>query len=811
MSKLSSEQWQAAQDLFLEAVDLEAEEQAKFLSNLETDHPELYTEVKKLLRSHNASGAFLSGTVLDNIIVQTGEQIGPWTIIKEIGQGGMSTVYLAERSDGTFSRKVAVKFLHGLSPDKKMIERLRAEQSILARLAHKHICKLLDAGIKDAGRPYFIMEYIDGLPIDEYCKEKNLSLDERLALFIQVCEAVQYAHKRLIVHRDIKPSNILVDAEGNVKLLDFGIAKLVDEDPEIDITNTNTVLFLMTPEYASPEQVEHLPITTTTDVYSLGLLLCKLITDKLPYEIDSKTPLEIGQTIIQADPAKPSTLVTVKPNGKAANTEDEKAASLYLKQAQRKLKGDLDNIILKALRKEPERRYDSAGQLLQDIQNYQNHMPVMARPESRIYRAKKFIFRNKTAAVAAGLIFLILIGATWISINQANTATEQRLIAEQRFDDVRELANSLIFELHEEIVNLPGATAARILIVERALQYLSALAAHENADLTLKMEVATAYRVVGDVQGNPTNSNLGRHTDAITSYRYALDLINSVLDVESGNVESRRILANILENKSDVLSAIGELESAEANQKLSNDIYRELAEEYPDETSHLREYAISLIKYGDLLGHPSFINLGKPEEALEKFNMAENLLDFLYAQDQKNILHLRYIGLIHERLGRMFQLFEDYDKSLIHYKKSMEFRTIFVERNPTNSNAIRDEAVSHENLSRIYVSLNQLENALEHMQIAFNIYKWQHENDPINTMAKISYAISNIHLGDISHHADRTSFKDTNSAKTYFLRSKGLLESALEADTTNVRTRNLLDLVNRRLTWIEGQLDSSSG
>ncbi len=191
--------------------------------------------------------------------------------------------------------------------------------------------------------------------------------------------------------------------------------------------------------------------------------------------------------------------------------------------------------------------------------------------------------------------------------------------------------------------------------------------------------------------------------------------------------------------------------------------------------------------------------------------MAENLLDFLYAQDQKNILHLRYIGLIHERLGRMFQLFEDYDKSLIHYKKSMEFRTIFVERNPTNSNAIRDEAVSHENLSRIYVSLNQLENALEHMQIAFNIYKWQHENDPINTMAKISYAISNIHLGDISHHADRTSFKDTNSAKTYFLRSKGLLESALEADTTNVRTRNLLDLVNRRLTWIEGQLDSSSG
>ncbi|TVR15865.1 MAG: serine/threonine protein kinase, partial [Balneolaceae bacterium] len=657
MNKLSSEQWQAAQEFFLEAVDLDAEKQENFLSKIKIEQPELFEEVHKLLKSHNKSGAFLSGTVLDNIIVQAGEQIGPWTIIKEIGQGGMSTVYLAERSDGEFNRKVAVKFLHGLSNDKKMIERLRAEQSILAGLDHKHICKLFDAGIKDAGRPYFIMEYIDGPPIDEYCRKNNLSLDERLALFMQVCEAVQYAHKRLIVHRDIKPSNILVDAEGNAKLLDFGIAKLVNDDPEIDITNTNTGLFLMTPEYASPEQIEQFPITTATDVYSLGLLLFKLLTNKLPYSVDSKTPLEIGQTIVQTDPTKPSLVVTEKPNGKADKLANEKATSLYIKQAQKKLKGDLDNIILKALRKEPERRYDSAGQLLQDIYNYQNHLPVMARPESRTYRAKKFILRNKTAVAAAAIISIILMGATWISINQANIATEQRFIAEQRFNDVRELANSLIFELHDEIVNLPGATAARSLIVERALQYLTALTAHENADTNLKKEVSEAYRIVGDVQGNPTNPNLGRYSDAIISYQHALDLINAVLEEEPDNTEARIILANILENKSDVQSATGELELAEANQRLSNDIYRELTEEAPNQIIRLREYAISLLKYGDLLGHPNFTNLGKPNEALEKYTMAKDLLTYLYESDNSNIQNLRYKGLIHERIGRMYQEF----------------------------------------------------------------------------------------------------------------------------------------------------------
>ena len=273
MKKMSSDKWQTVEEIFHIAIELNFEDQQIYFEKIAATHPDLLFHVKKLLKSHQTSGAFLSGTVLDDIIVQTGEHVGPWKVIREIGRGGMSTVYLAERDDGTFKRNVAIKFLHGLSPGKEMIERLRAEQNILAGLNHKFICKLLDAGIKDAGRPYFIMEYIDGDAIDLYCKNHELNVDERLELFMQVCEAVQYAHQRLIVHRDIKPSNILVDREGNVKLLDFGIAKLVDEDPEIDITQINTGLFLMTPQYASPEQIEQQLITTATDVYALGLLL----------------------------------------------------------------------------------------------------------------------------------------------------------------------------------------------------------------------------------------------------------------------------------------------------------------------------------------------------------------------------------------------------------------------------------------------------------------------------------------------------------------------------------------------------------
>ena len=807
MKKMSSDKWQTVEEIFHNAIELNFEDQQIYFEKIAATHPDLLFHVKKLLKSHQTSGAFLSGTVLDDIIVQTGEHVGPWKVIREIGRGGMSTVYLAERDDGTFKRNVAIKFLHGLSPGKEMIERLRAEQSILASLNHKFICKLLDAGIKDAGRPYFIMEYIDGDAIDLYCKNHELNVDERLELFMQVCEAVQYAHQRLIVHRDIKPSNILVDREGNVKLLDFGIAKLVDEDPEIDITQINTGLFLMTPQYASPEQIEQQLITTATDVYALGLLLCKLLTDQLPYDVRSKTPLEIGQTIIQTEPAKPSTLATNHNHNSVSPTD--KKTQVHLEQVRKKLKGDLDNIILKALRKDPARRYDSAGQMLHDIKNYKEHLPIIARPESKAYRTKKFVLRNKTAVAAASIVVIVLITSTWVSLRQAQIAQEQRAIAEQRFNDIRQLASSLMFELHDEIATLPGATSARILIVERASEYLATLVANENADTDLKTEVAAAFRVVGDVQGNPTNSNLGKHVDALISYNRTLELISSVLEEEPDRLDARRIYANIFEKKADVQGVLGQLELAEVNSRFSNQLYRKLAEEYPEDQNRTREFAISYIKLADLLGHPHFTNKNKTEEALENYYKAEAILDSLYTGDRLNITNLRYIGLVHERIGRMHQHFDRLNESLEHYTKSMEYRTEFVRRDPVNFNAIRDEAISHENLSKLFVSTNNLDLAEEHLLKAFNIYKWQYEVDPVNISAKQTLAISYIHRGDLAHHAEWNSYRDTHSAKEYFLTSQALLESVFETDSTSSRTRTLLDLVNRRLNWVDTQLKTA--
>ena len=805
MNKMSPEQWQAVEEYFHIAVELQKEDRKKLFSKVEENHPELLNSVKQLLKSHHTSGAFLSGSVIDNIIVQTGEHVGPWKIIEEIGRGGMSTVYLAERDDSTFKRKVAIKFLHGLSPGKEMIERLRAEQSILARLDHTYICKLLDAGIKDAGRPYFIMEYIDGDPIDTYCSKNNLSIDKRLELFMQVCEAVQYAHQRLIVHRDLKPSNILVDGEGNVKLLDFGIAKLIDEDPEIDITNTQTGLFLMTPEYASPEQIDQLPITTATDVYALGLLLCKLLIDRLPYDITEKTPLEIAQTITKTEPGKPSTLATYSTLNESVSPSNKKN-EIYLAHVRKKLKGDLDNIILKALRKDPARRYDSAGQMLQDIINYKQHLPVIARPESSTYRAKKFILRNKTAVVAAAIIAIILMMSTWVSLRQAQIAQEQSAIAEQRFNDIRQLTSSLMFELHDEIATLPGATSARILIVERASEYLATLVANENADNDLKTEVAAAFRVVGNVQGNPTNPNLGKHSDALISYNRTLELISSVLEEEPNRLDARRIYANIFEKKADIQGIVGQLELAEINLRYSNQLYQKLSEEYPGDQDRERELAISYMKLADLLGHPHFTNRNKPEEALENYYKSEAILNSLYTADRLNITNLQYIGLVHERIGRMHQHFDRLDESLQHYTKSMEYRTEFVRRDPFNFSAIRDEAVSHEHLSKLFVSTNNLDLAEEHLIKAFNIYKWQYEVDPVNISAKQTLAISYIHRGDLAHHAEWNSYNDTHTAKEHFLTSQALLESVFEADSTSSRTRFLLDLVNRRLNWVDTQL-----
>jgi tetratricopeptide (TPR) repeat protein len=406
----------------------------------------------------------------------------------------MGSVYRATRIDD-FRMQVAIKLLKRGTDTEIALSRFRAERQILARLQHPNIARLLDGGATEAGSPYFVMEYVEGVPLLQHVA--TLSLRRRLELFRSLCPAVQYAHRNLIVHRDIKPANILVTPEGVPKLLDFGIAKLLDPTPDGGTAAyTGAGARLMTPDYASPEQVRGEPVTTATDVYSLGAVLYELLTDQRAHQLESYSPEAVEKEVCGREPRTPSAV-------------------------SRHLDPDLDNIVLMALRKEPQRRYSSVEQFSEDIRLYLEGRPVRARKDTRRYRAWMFLRRNRVGAALAALTLLGVVTAVSAVQHQAHRA-------EQRFGQVRKLANTVLFELHPEIEGLAGSTRAREMLVRTSLSYLDSLAAEAADDPALQLELATAYERIGDVQGNPLFAHLGHPKASIESYGKALEIAQKV-------------------------------------------------------------------------------------------------------------------------------------------------------------------------------------------------------------------------------------------------------------------------------------------
>jgi len=364
-----------------------------------------------------------------------GRLVGPYKIIRRIGHGGMGTVYLAARADDQYNKRVAIKLVRRGMDTEFIVSRFRHERQILASLDHPNIAKLFDGGTTEDGLPYFVMEYIEGLTIDQYCDANRLPTVERLKLFRAICSAVHYAHQNLVVHRDIKPSNILVTSDGVPKLLDFGIAKLLN--PELyaqTIVPTAIQLRLMTPDYASPEQVRGQSITTASDTYSLGVLLYELLTGHRPYRLMSSLPQEIERIICEQEPDKPSTAInrtvdTVSADGTSRVSLSPEIVSQTREgqpeKLRRKLAGDLDNIILMAMRKEPRRRYASVEQFSDDIRRHLEGLPVLARKDAFTYRAGKFIQRNKVALVVSLMIAVLIASSIIAIINQSSKAARE--------------------------------------------------------------------------------------------------------------------------------------------------------------------------------------------------------------------------------------------------------------------------------------------------------------------------------------------------------------------------------------------------
>ena len=670
---MSPEIWQEIKRVFDAAVELAPSAQSAFLDSTCPD-PAMRQEVERMLAADDDTGLDRSPLAPDSSTDGArleGRRLGRYRIGHEVGRGGMGAVFAAVRDDGEFEQKVAVKVILSSFNTDAIARRFRNERQILASLEHPNIARLLDGGMSDDGLPFYVMEFIEGEPIDEYCRAHLLSLHARLDLFRQVCAAVSYAHRRLIVHRDIKPSNILVTPGGEAKLLDFGIAKVVSQTGG-EQRGTATQLGLMTPDYASPEQFRGEQVTTATDVYSLGVVLYQLLTGELPYNLRGLPLDQMLRLVCETEPPRPSQAIAdyglrnadSKPRQTRRAVEDSSSAPAesierdeYVRvgaehnphfaiRNPQSLKGDLDNIVLKALKKEPERRYESVEQFSEDVRRYLAELPVSARPDTFSYRASKFIKRNRVGVVAASLIFLALIAGIVGTTYQARAARRERERAEQRFDQVRKLANNVVFKYHDAIASLPGATATREMLVKDALEYLDNLSRDAQDNPALAQELALTYLKIGDVQGEANRANLGDSAGALASYRKSVEILENVVSKDRANagyLKNLRLASNQMALHLVRLQRWKEAE--EMGQKVL-DISRRLVELDPNNL----EYRILLVRSYHVKGETVEFS-GGDEETAEWFRRAVREGEEAFAKNSADELGRRSLAMALQRLG----------------------------------------------------------------------------------------------------------------------------------------------------------------
>jgi eukaryotic-like serine/threonine-protein kinase len=721
---------QLIDELFAQAVELTPAEREKFLAERVSEdngvsRPAI-DEVRLLLTNFRQaeSKEFLRRPLVSSNskadrsqTLNDGQEFEGYRIIQLLGEGGMGEVYLAE--DETLKRRVAIKLIKGHAT-RDILRRFQNERQILANLQHPNIAQLYEAGATADGLPFFVMEYVEGQSIDKFTAEKQLSLDDRLKLFRSVCAAVSYAHQNLVIHRDLKPGNVFVNREGEAKLLDFGIAKLLHEGDAENVEVTATLFRAMTPQYASPEQVKGEPITTATDVYSLGVLLYELLTGQRPYQLKRKTAEEITRAICEQEPIKPSSAVSQSSSDAALPPDVPKGSAFPVKslsllrrdsaskqvEAQplptievepfrkgkafphigaaepksigqsipkpailnpKSLRGDLDNIILKALRKEPKRRYASVEQFSEDIRRYLQGLPVTARKDTVGYRTSKFIQRNKAASAAATLVFLTLIGGIIATAWQAHTARVQSARAEQRFNQVRALAHSVLFDYHDAIASLPGSTAVREKLVKDALKYLDELSADEGNGPELQRELAVAYLKVGDVQGRPYASNLGQTEGALASYKKALTILQALSAGAGANNELKSELATAYERIGNIQLRKADFNAALTENQKALDIRQTLVASDPSNRAYRALLADSYLYVGDALQATCAGDLQKllrcQREALEDQQRALSVRQELAKDEPANPEIKRAIEKAESRIGfrfsTLFQLTKD--------------------------------------------------------------------------------------------------------------------------------------------------------
>jgi eukaryotic-like serine/threonine-protein kinase len=665
---LTEDRWRRAVELFTAAVELPRDQQNHFLDRELTDDADLRSHVARMLAHAPSAAERITRTI--ESVAQTatlagdwiGRRFGPYRVVREIGRGGMGMVFEAVRDDDQYRKTVALKVAPWWRDVEVLRERFRSERQILAELEHPHIARFLDGGDQD-GIPYFAMEYVEGIPITEFCRTHGLSLRERIELFQQVCAAVHYAHESLVVHRDLKPANILVARDGSgqaqVKLLDFGIAKLLSPLPGSGTASTGAMLW--TPDYTSPEQVRHRAVTTRTDVYSLGLVLYEMLSGERGQAADNSSPLALDRSICEMEPPPVS----------------ERAGN-------RQLRGDLDTIVAMAIRKEPERRYGSAAELSEDLRRHLEGRPVRARPNTMSYRAGKFALRHRIGLAAGVLVIASLTAGGVSTIYQARRA-------ERRFQQVRQLANAFVFDVHDRVANVPGTTEARRAIVQTALTYLENLRKEAGGDPGLLWELAGAYERVGDVQWRPIFSHLGDTQGALASYTRAEEILTILM--RQGDPRADLQLGWIYLRLGQVRKTMGEAKASMGDYSQAREITRRLLKESPRDAKVL-DLAIEL--HANMT--TSLSGAGDTQSAAETAGEAMDFARRQLALDPGRRLYRSNVGAAHVSLAMVNIGAGQLEEAVANYRAAVEI----------NEQLVREDASSAPDRTSLMLSYSEL-------------------------------------------------------------------------------------------------------
>lgn len=732
MSDESSADNSALLELIESALDIAPAEREDWLKqHCPTEHLARAMELLALAQQPTQTGKdSLAQFIRTDTPRQAGSRLGAYELIELIGEGGMGQVYLAERADGAFDARVAIKVIRASMLGSVAKLQFERERQILSDLRHPGIANMLDGGTTDDGLPFVVMELVEGQSLGEYLAANELTLENKLSLFQQICAAVEHAHRALVIHRDIKPSNVLVTGDGKTKLLDFGIARTLDSSAG----NEQTVAMVLTPAYASPEQVTRAPLTTATDVYSLGVVLYEMLSGDRPFETTDLTPAQYEQLITQRRPDPPS--LRARNGGK---------------QNWQRVKGELDAIVLKAMAKEPERRYSTVRELRDDLRRYTSGYAVQARGDSIGYRLGKFM-RRRRVPVAIGILTFAALGLAYATtLQQYHAAERERQRADARFNQARELAREVLYDVYDQMSGVQGTLPAREKLAETGVRFLDELATDPGAPEDLLLDIGSHYSRLYDLYAGLGVASLGQTEKALEQLNKSEAALKRLLEQAPGNM--------------DAVTEMVWVKRLAANHALSYDLGTEVAAAHAREGLALADSAVanSDDPLWALQSHRWNIRIDLVKVLIwaQDFDQAFELLDSylpdldlpgwkenLRGWERKRVYAYSMRGEAHMDAGNQDRAIPDFELALAYYQEQAQAQ-------PDSAQVHTQLLRMHHNLSALHTTLENWPLALEHAQAGRSAALVLVNKDPRDTMSRRNLALHDQQIGKITSRMER--------------------------------------------------------